>query len=151
MFLQNFSNKKKTTLLTTTEDLDKAVFFPPYCLIFTWIKSFSSWLRRHWPNISTKRIPSQLLAACWWVGIDISLSQRLTKCTLCSINDWLLSTNPKKTEVITFQNKCRTSTLNKYCFQINHHKIEIVHNYTYLGVNISSKRSFVDWKSNFND
>ena len=66
-------------------------------------------------------------------------------------NEWLLSINPKKTKVMIFQKKCRKSTLNKYCFNINHKSIEIVNNYTYLGVNFSSCGSFRDCKTNLKE
>ena len=53
-------------------------------------------------------------------------------------NDWLLSINPKKTKDMVFQQKCRKSTQNKYCFHNNDNSTEIVNSYTYLGVNFSS-------------
>ena len=62
-------------------------------------------------------------------------------------NDWLLSINQKKTKDIVFQQKCRKSTQNKYCFHINDNSIEIVNNYTYLGVNFSSTGTLRDYKT----
>ena len=62
-------------------------------------------------------------------------------------NDWLLSINPKKTKDMVFQQKCRKSTQNKYCFHINDNSIEIVNNYTYLGVNFSSTGTLRDYKT----
>ena len=61
---------------------------------------------------------------------------------------WLLSVNPKKTEIMIFEKKYRKSTLNKHCFHINRHNTEIVNNYTYLGINFSSNRNFKVSKSN---
>ena len=61
---------------------------------------------------------------------------------------WLLSVNPKKTEIMIFEKKYRKSTLNKHCFHINRHNTEIVNNYTYLGINFSSNRNLKVSKSN---
>ena len=66
-------------------------------------------------------------------------------------NDWMLSINPKKTKVVIFQKKCRKSTLDKYYFQINDDKIDIVNNYTYLGINFSANGNFRDYKTNLKD
>ena len=66
-------------------------------------------------------------------------------------NDWMLSINPKKTKVVIFQKKCRKSTLDKYYFQINDDKIDIVNNYTYLGINFSANGNFRDCKTNLKD
>ena len=63
----------------------------------------------------------------------------------------MLSVNPKKTKVVIFQKKCRKSTLDKYYFQINDDKIDIVNNYTYLGINFSTNGNFRDCKTNLND
>ena len=57
--------------------------------------------------------------------------------------DWKLSVNPKKTKVVIFQKKCRKSTLD--C------KIDIVNNYTYLGINFSTNGNFRDCKTNLKD
>ena len=62
-------------------------------------------------------------------------------------NDWLLSINPKKTKDMIFQQKCRKSTQNKYCFHNNDNSTEIVNNYTYLGVNFSSTGTLRDYKT----
>ena len=64
--------------------------------------------------------------------------------------NWLLSVNPKKTKVVIFQKKCRKSTLDKCYFQIND-KIDIVNNYTYLGINFSANGNFRDCKTNLKD
>ena len=56
--------------------------------------------------------------------------------------DWLLNVNAKKTKILIFQKKCRKSTYEKQHFFINGNKIEIVNNYTYLGINVSSNGSF---------
>ena len=66
-------------------------------------------------------------------------------------NDWLLSVNPKKTKVMIFQKKCRKSILDKHYFQINEDKIEIVNNYTYLGINFTSNGNFRNCKANLKD
>ena len=41
-----------------------------------------------------------------------------------------------------FQKKCRKSTYEKQHFFINGNKIEIVNNYTYLGINVTSNGNF---------
>ena len=56
--------------------------------------------------------------------------------------DWLLNVNAKKTNILIFQKKCRKSTYEKQHFFINGNKIEIVNNYTYLGINVSSNGNF---------
>ena len=43
------------------------------------------------------------------------------------------------------------STPNKHCFHINIHNIEIVNNYTYLGINFSSNGNFKVYNSNLKD
>ena len=43
------------------------------------------------------------------------------------------------------------STPNKHCLHINRHNIEIVNNYTYLGINFSSNGNFKVYKSNLKD
>ena len=48
-----------------------------------------------------------------------------------------------------FQKKCRKSTLDKYLFRIYDDKIDIVNNYTYLGINFSA--NFRDCKTNLKD
>ena len=58
---------------------------------------------------------------------------------------WLLSINPKKTKVMNFQKEYRKSIIHKHCFQINKNSIEIVSNYTYLGINFSSNGNFKIW------
>jgi len=63
----------------------------------------------------------------------------------------VLCVNPKKTEVVIFQKKCRKSLLGKHLFQINNDKIEIVNNYTYLGINFSANGNFRDCKSTLKD
>ena len=50
-----------------------------------------------------------------------------------------------------FQKKYRKSIVHKNCFQINKHSIEIVSNYTYLGINFSSNGNFKTCKINPND
>ena len=56
--------------------------------------------------------------------------------------DWLLNVNAKKTKILIFQKKYRKSTYEKQHFFINGNKIEIVNNYTYLGINVSSNGNF---------
>ena len=56
--------------------------------------------------------------------------------------DWLLNVNAKKTKILIFQKKSRKSTYEKQHFFINGNKIEIVNNYTYLGINVSSNGNF---------
>ena len=56
--------------------------------------------------------------------------------------DWLLNVNAKKTKILIFQKKCRKWTYEKQHFFINGNKIEIVNNYTYLGINVSSNGNF---------
>ena len=70
-------------------------------------------------------------------GLDKALSVLSQYC-----ENWLLSVNPKKTKVMMFQKKCRKSILDKYFFQINNQKIEIVNNYTYLGITFSNNGNF---------
>ena len=70
-------------------------------------------------------------------GLDKALSVLSQYC-----ENWLLSVDPKKTKVMIFQKKCRKSILDKYFFQINNQKIEIVNNYTYLGINFSNNGNF---------
>ena len=48
---------------------------------------------------------------------------------------------------MVFQRKCRKSTQNKYCFHINDNIIEIVNNYTCLGINFSSTGTLRDYKT----
>ena len=72
--------------------------------------------------------------------------QRLLDTLSKFCNDWLLNINLKKTKVIIFQKKLRKSTFNNHHFKINKEKIEIVSNYTYLGVNFSSNGNFRDNK-----
>ena len=62
--------------------------------------------------------------------------------------DWLLNVNAKKTKILIFQKKCRKSTYEKQHFFINGNKIEIVNNYTYLGINVSSNGNFRINKTN---
>ena len=62
--------------------------------------------------------------------------------------DWLLNVNAKKTKILIFQKKCRKSTYEKQHFFINGNKIEIVNNYTYLGINVSSNGNFRIYKTN---
>ena len=66
-------------------------------------------------------------------------------------DDRMLSVNPKKTKLLIFQKKCRKSTYDKYYFQINDDKIDIVNNYTYLGINFSANGSFRNCKTNLKD
>ena len=66
-------------------------------------------------------------------------------------DNWLLSVNPKKTKVMIFQKKCRKSILDKYSFQINNQNVEIVNNYTYLGINFSNNGNFKFCKLNSKD
>ena len=50
-----------------------------------------------------------------------------------------------------FQKKYRKSIIHKHCLQINKHSIEIVSNYTYLGINFSSNGNFKTCKVNLKD
>ena len=50
-----------------------------------------------------------------------------------------------------FEKKYRKSTLHKHFFHINRHNIEIVNNYTHLGINFSSNGNFKVCKSNLKD
>ena len=59
--------------------------------------------------------------------------------------------NPKNTTIMIFEKKYRMSTPNKHCLHINRHNIEIVNNYTYLGINFSSNGIFKVYKSNLKD
>ena len=64
---------------------------------------------------------------------------------------WLLSVNQKKTKIRNFEKKYRKSTLDKHCFHITGRNIEIVNNYSYLGINFSSNGNFKVCKSNLKD
>ena len=59
---------------------------------------------------------------------------------------WFLNVNLRKTKIVVFQKKTRRSTLENYDFMINNRRIEIVNDYTYLGVNFSSNGSFIRHK-----
>lgn len=50
-----------------------------------------------------------------------------------------------------FQKKFRKSIINKYSFQINNQNIDIVNNYTYLGINFSNNGNFKFSKFNSKD
>ena len=63
-------------------------------------------------------------------------------------NKWLLSVNSKKTKVLIIQKKIRKSALHKHCFQINNDKIDIVNNYTYLGINFLTNDNIKEHKIN---
>lgn len=60
--------------------------------------------------------------------------------------NWFLDINHSKTKVVIFQKKTRKSTIEKYNFLVNNKQIEIVKDYTYLGVNFSSNGSFANHK-----
>ena len=79
-------------------------------------------------------------------GLENALSVLSEYC-----NNWLLSVNPKKTKVMIFQKKFRKSIINKYSFQINNQNIDIVHNYTYLGISFSNNGNFKFSKFNSKD
>ena len=66
-------------------------------------------------------------------------------------DNWLLSVNPKKTKIMIFQKKFRKTILDKYLFQINNQNIDIVSNYTYLGINFSNNGNFKFSKLNSKD
>ena len=63
--------------------------------------------------------------------------------------DWLLKINPTKTKVIVFQKKSRKSTMDKHNFMVSKEHVEIVNNYTYLGVKFSANGNFTNHKENF--
>ena len=79
-------------------------------------------------------------------GLQQSLDRLSKYC-----QDWLLKINPSKTKVIIFQNKSRKSTIVKYNFTVNNEHIEIVKNYTYLGVNFSANGNFTNHKKNLKE
>ena len=68
-------------------------------------------------------------------GLENALSILTEYC-----DNWLLSVNPKKTKVMILQTKYRKSVMEKLHFQTNQHKIAIVNNYTYLGVNFFQRK-----------
>ena len=72
-------------------------------------------------------------------GLQQSLNRLSKYC-----QDWLLNINPTKKRVIIFQKKSRKSIIDKYKFLVNNENIEIVNNYTYLGVNFSTNGSFTN-------
>ena len=74
-------------------------------------------------------------------GLQNALTQLSQFCT-----NWMLNINPKKTKVMIFEKKCRKSTIEKYKFFISSNIIDIVNNYTYLGVNFSSNGNFSNHK-----
>ena len=74
-------------------------------------------------------------------GLEQTLNRLSKYC-----QDWLLNINPSKTKVIIFQKKSRKSIIDKYKFLVNNENIEIVNNYTYLGVNFSVYGSFTNHK-----
>ena len=74
-------------------------------------------------------------------GLQQSLNRLSKYC-----QDWLLNINPTKTKVIIFQKKSRKSIIEKYKFLVNNENIEIVNNYTYLGVSFSANGSFTTHK-----
>ena len=61
----------------------------------------------------------------------------------------MLSVNPKNTKVVIFQIKCRKSTLDEYYCHVD--KIDVVNNYTYLGINFSANGNFRDCETNLKD
>ena len=74
-------------------------------------------------------------------GLQQSLNRLSRYC-----QDWLLNINPTKTKAIIFQKKSRKSIIDIYKFLFNNENIEIVNNYTYLGVNFSANGSFTNHK-----
>ena len=66
-------------------------------------------------------------------GLQQSLDRLSKYC-----QDWLLKINPTKTKVIVFQKKSRKSAIDKHNFMVSNENIEIVNNYTYLGVKFSA-------------
>ena len=65
--------------------------------------------------------------------------------------DWLLKINPTKTKVIVFQKKSRKSAIDKHNFMVSNENIEIVNNYTYLGVKFSANGNFTNHKENLTE
>ena len=68
-------------------------------------------------------------------GLQTCLTKSSSYC-----NSWMLSINPKKTNVMIFQK--RTKKCTESSFHIDNEIIEIVQNYTYLGTLISSTGNF---------
>ena len=64
---------------------------------------------------------------------------------------WLLKINPTKTKVIVFQKKSRKSAIDKHNFMVSNENIEIVNNYTYLGVKFSANGNFTNHKENLTE
>ena len=79
-------------------------------------------------------------------GLQQSLDRLSKYC-----QDWLLKINPTKAKVIVFQKKSRKSTTDKYDFSVSNEHIEIVNNYTYLGVNFSANGNFTNHKENLKE
>ena len=65
--------------------------------------------------------------------------------------DWRLKINPTKTKVIVFQKKSRKSAIDKHNFMVSNENIEIVNNYTYLGVKFSANGNFTNHEENLTE
>ena len=79
-------------------------------------------------------------------GLQQSLDRLSKYC-----QDWLLKINPTKTKVIEFQKKSRKSAIDKHNFMVSNENIEIVNNYTYLGVKFSANGNFTNHKENLTE
>ena len=79
-------------------------------------------------------------------GLQQSLDRLSKYC-----QDWLLKINPTKTKVIVFQKKSRKSAIDKHNFMVSNENIEIVNNYTYLGVKFSANGNFTNHKENLTE
>ena len=79
-------------------------------------------------------------------GLQQSLDRLLKYC-----QDWLLKINPTKTKVIVFQKKSRKSAIGKHNFMVSNENIEIVNNYTYLGVKFSANGNVTNHKENLTE
>ena len=93
------------------------------------------------------------LLPCRWFTSNISNSAEGLQQSLDRLSkygqDWLLKINPTKTKVIVFQKKSRKSTMDKHNFMVSKEHVEIVNNYTYLGVKFSANGNFTNHKENF--
>ena len=96
----------------------------------------------------------KLSTICRWCSLDLSVGWRSRKCSLHPFRVlWTLAfiRESKENLNMIFEKKYRKSTLHKHCFHINRHNIEIVNNYTHLGINFSSNGNFKVCKSNLKD
>ena len=96
----------------------------------------------------------KLSTICRWFSLDLSVGWKSRKCSLLPFRVlWTLAfiRESKENLNMIFEKKYRKSTLHKHFFHINRLNIEIVNNYTHLGINFSSNGNFKVCKSNLKD